>query len=84
MIKVWDVSIYGVEKRSISQTNGRKYLMANTIMITDIRFIQNPVLTISDILMYPELNTIALGGVATGNMKAQLAARQEEIIKPYG
>ena len=53
-------------------------------MITDIKFIQNPVFTISDILMYPELNTIAFGGVATGNMKAQLAARQEEIINPYG
>jgi hypothetical protein len=51
-------------------------------MITETTFIQNPVLTISDILIYPELNTIALGGVATGNIKAQLAARQEEIINP--
>jgi hypothetical protein len=63
---------------------GRKYLMAKTIMITETMFIQNPVLTISDIFIYPELNTIAFGGVATGNMKAQLAARQDEIINPYG
>lgn len=58
--------------------------MAITIKITETTFIQNPVLTISDIFIYPELNTIALGGVATGNIKAQLAARQEEIINPYG
>ena len=74
--------IYGFKNRSISQTMGRKYLMANTIIITEITFIQNPVLTISDILIYPELNTIAFGGVATGSMKAQLAARQDDIINP--
>ena len=58
--------------------------MANTIIMIEIKFIQNPVLTISDILMYPELNTMAFGGVATGNIKAQLAARQDDIISPYG
>ena len=73
---------YGFANRFISQTTGRKYLMAKTIRIIEIKFIQNPVLTISDILIYPELNTMALGGVATGNMKAQLAARQDDIINP--
>ena len=51
-------------------------------MIIETKFIQNPALTISDILIYPELNTMAFGGVATGNMKAQLAARQDDIINP--
>ena len=72
----------GTEKRSISQTRGRKYRMAITMISMEMRFIQKPVFTISDILMYPELNTIALGGVATGSMNAQLAARHEEIINP--
>jgi hypothetical protein len=48
----------------------------------ETKFIQNPVRTISEIFIYPELKTIAFGGVATGNIKAQLAARHEEIINP--
>ena len=38
------------------------------------RFNTKPALTISAIFSLPELNTIALGGVATGIIKAQLAA----------
>ncbi len=40
----------------------------------DIIFIQIPTRIISEIFNSPEPNTIALGGVATGNMKAQDAA----------
>ena len=38
-------------------------------------FINIPALTISDIFNSLEPNTTALGGVATGNMNAQEAAR---------
>lgn len=37
-------------------------------------FSTKPILTISLILIKPEENTIALGGVPTGNINAQLAA----------
>ena len=40
----------------------------------EIKFIHIPTLTISYIFKYPEPNTTALGGVATGNMKAHEAA----------
>ena len=40
----------------------------------DIIFIRIPTRIISEIFNSPEPNTIALGGVATGNMKAQDAA----------
>jgi hypothetical protein len=39
------------------------------------RFRQNPAFAIWGIDTLPELNTIALGAVATGSIKAQLAAR---------
>lgn len=48
----------------------------------EMTFIQKPAFTMSEILIYPELNTIAFGGVATGSMKAQLAARHDDIINP--
>ncbi len=41
----------------------------------EIIFIQTPFLTISSILRYPEPKTTAFGGVATGNIKAQEAAK---------
>jgi hypothetical protein len=47
-------------------------------------FMMNPVLAISVILIYPEPKTMAFGGVATGSMKAQLAAIQEATINAYG
>ena len=37
-------------------------------------FIQNPFLIISWIFRYPDPNTTAFGGVATGNIKAHEAA----------
>lgn len=40
--------------------------------------------TMSDILRYPVENTIALGGVPTGNMKANDAATAHGIIKYRG
>ena len=38
----------------------------------------------SGIVNLPEPNTIALGGVATGSMKAQLAAKTTGIVKAIG
>jgi hypothetical protein len=40
----------------------------------DAIFNQKPLLTISPIFKYPEPNTTAFGGVATGNINAQEAA----------
>ena len=45
---------------------------------------QNPALAISAIRNSPELNTIALGGVATGIIKAQLAANAAGITSIIG
>ena len=39
-----------------------------------ITFSQNPAFAICGMLIHPVANTIALGGVATGSMNAQLAA----------
>ena len=50
----------------------------------DIIFIQIPTLIISEIFSSPEPNTIALGGVATGNMKAQDAAIAVAHISKMG
>ena len=44
-------------------------------------FIQIPLLAISDIFKYPDPNTTALGGVATGSIKAQEAATVVATIK---
>jgi hypothetical protein len=41
--------------------------------IIDITFIKSPTRTMSDIFKYLDPNTTALGGVATGNIKAQEA-----------
>ena len=61
-------------KGSKSQIIGnRKYTMAVRKMI-EIKFIQIPVLTISGILKYPDPNTTAFGGVATGSINAHEAA----------
>ena len=38
----------------------------------------------SGIVNLPEPNTIALGGVATGSMKAQLAAKTTGMVKAIG
>ncbi len=51
------------------------------MMITEMRFIQNPALTISLIVIRPDPNTTAFGGVATGSINAQEAARVAPIIK---
>lgn len=45
------------------------------------KFSQSPVRTISLILRYPEPKTTALGGVATGSIKAQEAATAAAINK---
>ena len=46
----------------------------------DIRFIQTPDFIISGILKYPDPNTTAFGGVATGNINAQEAEIVTETI----
>ena len=50
----------------------------------EIIFIKIPVRTISGIRKYPDPNTTALGGVATGNIKAQLAATVADTISIKG
>jgi hypothetical protein len=53
-------------------------------MMIEIRLSINPVLTICNIVISPVPNTIALGGVATGSMNAQLAAIVAGIANKYG
>jgi len=48
--------------------------MNNVKRIIEMIFIQNPFLTMSSILKYPDPKTTAFGGVATGNINAQDAA----------
>ena len=50
----------------------------------DIIFITIPLLTISGILKYPEPKTTALGGVATGSIKAHDAATAAPTINTNG
>ena len=47
----------------------------------DITLSQKPTRTISGILRYPEPKTTALGGVATGSIKAHEAATVAATIK---
>ena len=48
------------------------------------RFNANPALTMSLISISPEPNTMAFGGVATGIIKAQLAANAAGITQASG
>lgn len=50
-------------------------LMDNVIASTPMILSRNPARAISDTLRPPKENTMALGGVATGSMKAREAAR---------
>ena len=43
-----------------------------------------PAFIISGILIFPDPKTIAFGGVATGNIKAQLAAKTTGIVSATG
>ena len=51
---------------------------------TPIIFNANPALIISGMVNFPEPKTIALGGVATGSINAQLAAKQTGIKRETG
>ena len=51
---------------------------------TPIIFKANPALIISGMVNFPEPNTIALGGVATGSINAQLAAKTTGIVNATG
>ena len=51
---------------------------------TPIRFSQNPARHICGIVCSPDPKTMALGGVATGIMNAQLAASAAGTITRYG
>ena len=51
---------------------------------TDTKFKTKPALIISSIFTLPLPNTTALGGVAIGSIKAQLAAIVVGITKIYG
>ena len=57
-----------------------------TIVITNIEIIfsKNPARIISLILIFPLPKITAFGGVAIGNMKAQLAAIVDGITKNKG
>ena len=54
-----------------------------TIMIP-IMFSNTPARTICGMLIMPVENTIAFGGVATGNIKAQLAAIVIGTVRTIG
>ena len=47
-------------------------------------FMKNPFFTMSSIFKYPDPKTTALGGVATGSIKAQEAAKVAPTNKKYG
>ena len=57
-----------------SNTSGTNKYIIEQIMKILAMLIQNPALTISAIETTPDAYTIAFGGVATGNINAQLAA----------
>ena len=64
--------------KSIPQRIGRKKKIIRLIRIIEKRFITIPLETISGIFKNPEPKTTALGGVATGSIKAQ-----EATVNPY-
>ena len=64
----------GFLKGSNSHSIGRTKYTINKIIVIDIKFINTPTLTISDIFKYPDPKTTAFGGVATGNINAHEAA----------
>src|SRR5210317_657867 len=51
---------------------------------TPIMFKANPAFIMSGMVSFPEPKTIALGGVATGNINAQLAAKTTGIVNATG
>lgn len=59
-------------------------LMARLMQAMPMIFITTPVFAMSDTLRKPEENTMALGGVATGSMKAKEALRVQGIITYRG
>ena len=63
---------------------GRRKYTINDRSSIEMRFIQIPVLTMSGMRRYPEPKTTALGGVATGSMKAQDAATVAATINIKG
>jgi len=65
-------------------TIGTVVNIIKTIIKIAAIFSQNPALAMSAMRNSPELNTIAFGGVATGIMKAQLAANAAGITSIRG
>src|SRR5699024_6432591 len=65
-------------------TAGSKKYIASVTKIVPIIFKAKPALAISGMRRYPEPNTTAFGGVATGNINAQDAATPAAIINAYG
>ncbi len=57
---------------------------ANETTIIPMMFSAMPARTIFGIVRSPDPKTIALGGVATGNMKAQLAANVTGTVSTIG
>ena len=68
----------------MSQTKGRKTYTKKLSKKIEIKFIQSPMRIISGMRKYPDPKTTALGGVATGSMKAHDAATVAETIKMKG
>src|SRR5699024_8912838 len=58
--------------------------MVNVTKKITIIFKAKPALSISEICKYPEPNTTAFGGVATGNINAHDAATAAATINAYG
>lgn len=67
---------------SSSEKQGLPHVLMAMIKInTANKLIGRPVIAISKIVIYPVENTIALGGVATGSMKAKELATQAETMR---
>jgi hypothetical protein len=70
--------------KSILSTNVPIIKNKIVVIIAPIKTIANPAFTISPIFIFPVLNTIAFGGVATGNIKAKEAETVAGNIRSNG
>ena len=77
---------FGTIKTNGSKSHkiGSKKYTKRLNSIIESKFIHIPTLTMSGIRKYPDPKTTALGGVATGNINAHVAATVAETIKING
>lgn len=71
-------------KVSSSNIEVPQVFIARVRQSTAIMFIGSPARAMSGIVRYPDEKTMALGGVATGNIKAKEHATVADIIRYRG